>query len=82
MTLHGFERGVNAACTTKPIKKSRRVGCHPIRFQRQTMKFWVQLEDVIALKVEILKRLPILLYRDLGKSSPLITSVYLEKRGL
>tara|TARA_B100000073_G_scaffold222605_1_gene185359 strand:+ start:70 stop:1821 length:1752 start_codon:yes stop_codon:yes gene_type:complete len=50
----------------------------PDTFQRQTMKFWVQLEDVIALKVEILKRLPILLYRDSEKSSPLITSVYLE----
>ena len=38
----------------------------PDTFQRQTMKFWVQLEDAIALKVEILKRLPIVVPR-LGK---------------
>jgi uncharacterized membrane protein YidH (DUF202 family) len=53
----------------------------PDAFQRQTMKFWVQSQDVIALKVEILKRLPIL-YASTSSAeknySPLVTSVYLE----
>jgi uncharacterized membrane protein YidH (DUF202 family) len=53
----------------------------PDTFQRQTMKFWVQLQDVIALKVEILKRLPILYAQTpsaQNEYSPLVTSVYLE----
>lgn len=55
----------------------------PDTFQRQTMKFWVQPQDVIDLQVEILKRLPILITDSPASSaeknySPLVTSVYLE----
>lgn len=55
----------------------------PETFQRRTMKFWVQSQDIIGLQVEILKRLPILITDSQASSaeknySPLVTSVYLE----
>lgn len=65
--------------------------CPPSTFERRTVKYWVHPRDVVPLQLEILKRLPILDFRDqrVGKDDrekdqrdvsdrSMITSVYLD----
>ncbi|KAJ2610673.1 vacuolar transporter chaperone, partial [Coemansia sp. RSA 1365] len=54
-------------------------------FVRQTTKYWVHPDNVMELKLYILKFLPVLIYRTKGSSkppSPAITSIYYDNNDL
>ncbi|KAJ2798932.1 hypothetical protein H4R20_004638 [Coemansia guatemalensis] len=54
-------------------------------FVRQTTKYWVHPDNVMELKLYILKYLPVLIYRTKGSSkppSPAITSIYYDNSDL
>lgn len=54
----------------------------PSKFERRTIKYWVDERDVVPLQVALLKHLPILEFHgddaDANQDNSLITSVYLE----
>ncbi|KAJ2706687.1 hypothetical protein H4R19_004989, partial [Coemansia spiralis] len=54
-------------------------------FVRQTTKYWVHPDNVMELKLYILKYLPVLIYRTKGSTrppSPAITSIYYDNDSL
>ncbi|KAJ2862661.1 hypothetical protein GGI22_002136 [Coemansia erecta] len=54
-------------------------------FVRQTTKYWVHPENVMELKLYILKYLPVLIYRTKGSDkppNPAITSIYFDNENL
>ncbi|KAJ2083669.1 hypothetical protein H4R24_000627 [Coemansia sp. RSA 988] len=54
-------------------------------FVRQTTKYWVHPDNVMELKLYILKYLPVLIYRTKGSTkppSPAITSIYYDNSDL
>ncbi|KAI8322192.1 SPX-domain-containing protein [Martensiomyces pterosporus] len=54
-------------------------------FVRQTTKYWVHPDNVMELKLYILKYLPVLIYRTKGASkppNPAITSIYFDNEGV
>ncbi|KAJ2159704.1 hypothetical protein GGF46_002829 [Coemansia sp. RSA 552] len=54
-------------------------------FVRQTTKYWVHPDNVMELKLYILKYLPVLIYRTKGSDSPpnpAITSIYFDNENL
>ncbi|KAJ2053095.1 hypothetical protein H4S04_000898 [Coemansia sp. S16] len=54
-------------------------------FVRQTTKYWVHPDNVMELKLYILKFLPVLIYRTKGTTkppSPAITSIYFDNEDL
>ncbi|KAJ2508817.1 hypothetical protein H4217_008465 [Coemansia sp. RSA 1939] len=54
-------------------------------FVRQTTKYWVHPENVMELKLYILKYLPVLIYRTKGSDkppNPAITSIYFDNEKL
>ncbi|KAJ2555077.1 hypothetical protein EV175_002377 [Coemansia sp. RSA 1933] len=54
-------------------------------FVRQTTKYWVHPENVMELKLYILKYLPVLIYRTKGSDkppNPAITSIYYDNENL
>ncbi|KAJ2744609.1 hypothetical protein GGI20_002824 [Coemansia sp. BCRC 34301] len=54
-------------------------------FVRQTTKYWVHPDNVMELKLYILKSLPVLIYRTKGTTkppSPAITSIYFDNEDL
>ncbi|PVU86029.1 hypothetical protein BB560_006828 [Smittium megazygosporum] len=55
-----------------------------ISFVRQTTKYWVHPDNVIELKLYILKHLPVLIYKSKDDSppNPAITSIYFDNSNL
>lgn len=68
-----------------PIKGDSAAGGNQSAFVRQTTKYWVHEENIIPLKLFILKHLPVLVYDPDKEYSPedsAITSIYFDNEDL
>ncbi|TIB71655.1 SPX-domain-containing protein [Wallemia mellicola] len=69
----------------KPIQGDSAAGGQQSAFVRQTTKYWVHEENIIPLKLYILKHLPVLVYDPDKEYSPedsAITSIYYDNEDL